>query len=103
MNFQYEYLVALLNSKVYDKYYKITAKKMSRGIYDYYPNKVLKMKIFKGENYKEIECLSKQIIYEIRNKSQHSIQNAEYLQSEIDDLIHKSLCLEGQNMVKYNS
>ncbi len=47
--FSYEYLVALLNSKVYDKYYKITAKKMSRGIYDYYPNKVLKMKIFKGE------------------------------------------------------
>jgi adenine-specific DNA-methyltransferase len=101
--FSYEYLVALLNSKVYDKYYKITAKKMSRGIYDYYPNKVLKMKIFKGENYKEIEYLSKQIIYEIRNKSQHSIQNAEYLQSEIDDLILKSLCLEGQNMVKYNS
>ncbi|GAA0218755.1 Eco57I restriction-modification methylase domain-containing protein [Metaclostridioides mangenotii] len=101
--FSYEYLVALLNSKVYDKYYKITAKKMSRGIYDYYPNKVLKMKIFKGENYKEIEYLSKQIIYEIRNKSQHSIQNAEYLQSEIDNLILKSLCLEGQNMVKYNS
>jgi adenine-specific DNA-methyltransferase len=101
--FSYEYLVALLNSKVYDKYYKITAKKMSRGIYDYYPNKVLKMKIFKGENYKEIEYLSKQIIYEIRNKSQNSIKNAEYLQSEIDDLILKSLCLEGQNMVKYNS
>ena len=101
--FSYEYLVALLNSKVYDKYYKIMAKKMSRGIYDYYPNKVLKMKIYKGESYKKIECLSKQIIDEIRNKSQHSIQNAEYLQNKIDDLILKSLCLEGQNMVKYNS
>ena len=67
--FSYEYIVALLNSSIYDKYYKINAKKMSRGIYDYYPNKVMKMKIFKGKNYKEIENYSKKIMEKKRNIS----------------------------------
>lgn len=60
--FSYEYIVALLNSSIYNKYYKINAKKMSRGIYDYYPNKVMNMKIFKGDNYKKIDCYSKKIM-----------------------------------------
>ncbi len=45
--FSYEYLVGILNSSVYDKYFKITAKKMSKNIYDYYPNKVMKIRIFR--------------------------------------------------------
>ena len=50
--FSYEYLVGLLNSKVYNKYFKINAKKISKNTYDYYPNKVMKIKIFKdGQNY----------------------------------------------------
>ena len=65
--FSYEYIVALLNSSIYNKYYKINAKKMSRGIYDYYPNKVMKMKIFKGDNYKKIEDYSKKIMEKKRN------------------------------------
>lgn len=60
--FSYEYLVALLNSKIYDKYFKIIGKEMGNKIFDYYPNKVMKLKIFKDENYDKIEQLSKQII-----------------------------------------
>lgn len=60
--FSYEYLVGLLNSKVYDKYFKIIGKEMGKKIFDYYPNKVMKLKIFKDENYEEIEDLSRQII-----------------------------------------
>lgn len=60
--FSYEYIVALLNSSIYNKYYKINAKKMSRGIYDYYPNKVMNMKIFKGDNYKKIDYYSKKVM-----------------------------------------
>ncbi|WP_300278107.1 Eco57I restriction-modification methylase domain-containing protein [Peptacetobacter sp.] len=60
--FSYEYIVALLNSSIYDRYYKIGAKKMSRGIYDYYPNKVMDIKILKGDNYKKIENYSKKIM-----------------------------------------
>lgn len=68
--YSYEYLVGVLNSSVYDKYYKINAKKMSRGVYDYYPNKVMEMKIFKDSNYDKIESLSKEILkmYKILDK-----------------------------------
>ena len=55
--FSYEYLVGLLNSKVYDKYFKIIGKEMGKKIFDYYPNRVMKLKIFKDENYKKIESL----------------------------------------------
>lgn len=60
--FSYEYLVGLLNSQIYDKYFKIIGKEMGKKIFDYYPNKVMKLKIFKDENYEEIEALSKKII-----------------------------------------
>lgn len=42
--FSYEYLVGLLNSEVYNKYFKINAKKISKNAYDYYPNKVRKLR-----------------------------------------------------------
>lgn len=102
--FSYEYLVGILNSEVYNKYYKITAKKMSKNIYDYYPNKVMKIKIFKDHNYYKIEKLSKQIIsdsYEINEilkekdlKSDiinQKKENISKLQREIDYLIESSL------------
>ena len=66
--FSYEYLVGLLNSKVYDKYFKIIGKEMGKKIFDYYPNRVMKLKIFKDENYKKIESLSKEIIFLSRKK-----------------------------------
>lgn len=81
--FSYEYIVALLNSSVYDKYYKINAKKMSRGIYDYYPNKVMKMKIFKGDNYEKIEEYSKKIM----EKKLNILDNIDKLRQKIDLLV----------------
>lgn len=42
---------------------------MSKNIYDYYPNKVMKIRIFRDNNYEEIENLSKQIISILLNKS----------------------------------
>lgn len=101
--FSYEYLVGILNSSVYDRYYKITAKKMSRGIYDYYPNKVLNMKIFKDENYTEIEELSKSILKVLKDEVDIDFRKIEDMKSEIDSLILDSLCLQGENMVKCNS
>ena len=66
--FSYEYLVGLLNSKVYDRYFKIIGKEMGKKIFDYYPNRVMKLKIFKDENYTKIESLSKEIISLSRKK-----------------------------------
>ncbi|AWH78459.1 Eco57I restriction-modification methylase domain-containing protein [Clostridioides difficile] len=88
--FSYEYLVGILNSSVYDKYFKITAKKMSKNIYDYYPNKVMKIRIFRDNNYEEIENLSKQIISILLNKSIDK-GKVEKLQIKMDNLIMDSL------------
>ncbi|MGL4910968.1 MAG: TaqI-like C-terminal specificity domain-containing protein, partial [Romboutsia sp.] len=90
--FSYEYLVGILNSSIYDKYFKISAKKISKNIYDYYPNKVMKLKIFKDENYNAIEKLSNEIINKLKysKDTQIEIQN---LQSNLDNLIKESLAL----------
>lgn len=93
MDFSHEYLVGILNSSIYDKYYKITAKKMSKNVYDYYPNKVMGIKIFKDENYEEIEALSKEIIRLSLNKNNIKSENIKYidLQDKIDNLVAASL------------
>lgn len=89
--FSHEYLVGILNSSIYDKYFKITAKKMSKNIYDYYPNKVMKIKIFKDENYNKIEYLSKKIINILQSTNTINIDKVEKIQNEIDDLVKISL------------
>ncbi|MGL6106285.1 Eco57I restriction-modification methylase domain-containing protein [Romboutsia sp.] len=86
--FSYEYLLGILNSNTYDKYFKINAKKMSKKIYDYYPNKVMKLKIFKDENYKTIEDKAKEILHCINEKEYEKVDS---LEKEIDFLIKKSL------------
>ncbi|MCU9813649.1 hypothetical protein [Paraclostridium sp. AKS73] len=69
---------------------------MGKNLYDYYPNKVMEISIFKDENYIEIENLSKQIIKNIKfdNKVNEDIN---YLQQEIEELIKKSLNLNSLN------
>lgn len=89
--FSHEYIVALLNSSIYDRYFKITAKKMSKNIYDYYPNKVMKMKLFKDQNYDQIESLSRKIIREIKKSKNNNCENIKNMYQEIDILVEKSL------------
>ncbi|WP_313757128.1 Eco57I restriction-modification methylase domain-containing protein [Tissierella sp.] len=57
-----EYLVGLLNSRIYEFYFKLFAKKMGKGIYDYYPNSVLDMKIIIEDIIDDIENRVKQIM-----------------------------------------
>nr|WP_317333608.1 N-6 DNA methylase [uncultured Romboutsia sp.] len=85
--FSYEYLVGILNSEVYNKYFKINAKKISKNAYDYYPNKVMKIKIFKDSNYTSIENLSKKVLYRLKN-GENNISDLEY---KINSLIRSSL------------
>ncbi len=110
--FSYEYMVGMLNSEIYDRYFKMIGKGMGNKIYDYYPNKVMKLKIFKDENYSKIETLSKKIISvkkEIKlsknsvklqgkknalNKEINYLENeSHFLQNKINELINKSLNL----------
>lgn len=88
--FSYEYIVGILNSSVYDKYFKLIAKKMSKGIYDYYPNKVMKLKIFKDNNYNKIENLSKEIITELK-KDEINEYKINEKQEKINTLIKNSI------------
>lgn len=85
--FSYEYLVGILNSEVYNEYFKINAKKISKNVYDYYPNKVMKIKIFKDSNYTNIEKLSKKILHRLKN-GENDISDLEY---KINSLIRSSL------------
>lgn len=110
--FSYEYIVGILNSEIYDRYFKMIAKGMGNKIYDYYPNKVMKLKIFKDENYSKIEALSKKIISikkEVEliknneklqgkknaiNKEINYLENeSHFLQNKVNELINKSLNL----------
>lgn len=43
--YNYEFLVSILNSKVYEFYFKSYAKKLGEYLYDYYPNTVMKLMI----------------------------------------------------------
>ena len=44
-NINYEYLVCLLNSNLYEFYFKTFGKKLGGKLYDYYPNTVTRLKI----------------------------------------------------------
>lgn len=41
----YDFLVGVLNSRIYEFYIKSMAKKLGDDLYEYYPNKILNIKI----------------------------------------------------------
>lgn len=41
----YEYLENILNSKIYEFYFKLSLKKLGENMYEYYPNKILNLKL----------------------------------------------------------
>ena len=88
--FSYEYIVGLLNSSIYDTYFKTFAKKMTSDLYDYYPNKVMEIKIFKDRNYNKIENLAKDIITLINDDYDNEILIIEK-QKQLDEIINKSI------------
>lgn len=49
----YEFLVGVLNSRIYEFYIKTMAKKLGDELYEYYPNKIMKLKM--PEYIKDIE------------------------------------------------
>jgi adenine-specific DNA-methyltransferase len=81
--FSLEYIAALLNSKAMEFYFKCIAKKISPEFYDYYPNKVLKIKLKLNEVNKKIEEL-----VDLLYKTQESAERKCILQA-IDREIYK--------------
>lgn len=68
-SFSLEYLAAMLNSKAIEFYFKCIAKKISPEFYDYYPNKVLKIKLKLNEVNQEIVELVNQL-YKIQKSAE---------------------------------
>ena len=56
----YEFLIGVLNSKLYEFYFKSFAKKLGDDMYEYYPNTVLRLKVL-GEEDSYITNLVRQI------------------------------------------
>lgn len=57
-----EYLSAFLNSSLFEFYFKSVAKKVGEYQYDYYPNKVMNLKIKIGKNTENIERKTQELI-----------------------------------------
>lgn len=91
-----EYLVAFLNSSLFEFYFKSIAKKLNESMYEYYPNKIMTLKIKLGENREAIEKKVKKIMdcYSILgeinslegNKQSH--KNVKHLYKEIEKEIN---------------
>lgn len=78
-----EYISAILNSRLFEFYFKCYAKKISENLYDYYPNTVLRMKISMPEADSPIEGLA----YKLKNCKNENCKKA--VVYEIDREVYK--------------
>ncbi|SKA88289.1 adenine-specific DNA-methyltransferase [Clostridium sp. USBA 49] len=76
--FSYEYLLKILNSKIYEFYFKTFAKKLGVDIYEYYPNNLMKLCI---PNYMDLENNIDNTLYNFFNISNFEI---DIIESYID-------------------
>lgn len=79
------FLLGVLNSNIYEFYFKLFAKKMGRGIYDYYPNTVMELRIPDYEACKGIEPLSIELIELYQNSI--AKEKIKALEEEIDSIL----------------
>lgn len=78
-----EYIAAMLNSKLMEFYFKCYAKKISKDLYDYYPNTVLRMKI----PFPEAANLIGEMASELKNCKNEDARKT--IASEIDREVYK--------------
>ncbi|MDR7857138.1 Eco57I restriction-modification methylase domain-containing protein [Tissierella sp.] len=98
-----EYLVGLLNSSIYEFYFKLYAKKIGKGMYDYYPNSVLDMMIITEDIIDDIEARVRQImeLLVIVDKDKETIdEKINILEREIDEIIAAYLGIN-ENEINY--
>lgn len=79
------FLLGILNSRLYEFYFKLFAKKMGSGMYDYYPNTVMELKIPDYEDCMDIEPLSIELIDLYQNGA--SKEKIKALEEEVDVIL----------------
>ncbi len=82
-----DYIAAILNSKLFEFYFKCYAKKISGKLYDFYPNTVLRMKVPIPEQGNRIEVLA----FKLKNCKDDELKKAVVV--EIDREIYKLYAL----------
>lgn len=101
-----EYLLGLLNSNVYEFYFKLFGKKMGKDMYDYYPNSVLDLKIITGDITVEITKKMQKIIELIKEESKNKEDTKKEINSikrEIDEILISYLGLTKKEIEFINS
>lgn len=79
------FLLGVLNSSLYEFYFKLFAKKMGKDIYDYYPNTVMDLKIPDYNACKDIEAISLELI-KLYEEDPNS-ERIHILEKEIDNIL----------------
>lgn len=69
--FSYEFLLFILNSNLYEFYFKTFAKKLGEDLYEYYPNNLMKLRI---PNIKEFKDLTEKELYDYFNISEEEVE-----------------------------
>jgi len=91
-----EYILAYLNSSVFEFYFKSVAKKVGDKLYDYYPNKIMDLKLRIGTEVEEISNRVKRIVeyskltveFEKLSENKNSV-----IKEKIDSMIQKEIKL----------
>lgn len=86
-----EYLLAFLNSNIFEFYFKCQAKKVGENLYEYYPNKIKNMKIKIANDKSDVISYVKKVLYIYNKKvlSDEDKLNIKNLEHEINRFFYK--------------
>ncbi len=86
------FLLGVLNSTLYEFYFKIFAKEMGSGVYDYYPNSVMDLKLPDYEKCKKIEDIAIELtkLYEKTGAK----EDKDALEAQIDRILNEYYGIE---------
>ncbi|WP_446896972.1 N-6 DNA methylase [Clostridium sp. LBM24168] len=89
-----EYLTGVLNSSIYEFYFKLFAKKMGKGIYDYYPNSVMDLRV----------TLNSNIEKSVSEKVEQILKNFSFMKDvNIDEILKEDNLATGYFKIKFNN
>ncbi|PJI09732.1 MULTISPECIES: Eco57I restriction-modification methylase domain-containing protein [Clostridium] len=77
VSISYEYLLDILNSKIYEFYFKAFAKKLGENIYEYYPNNLMKLCIPDAQGFNR--KFTEKMLYDKFKLSTHEIEIINFL------------------------
>ena len=96
-----EYLLGLLNSSIYEFYFKLFGKKMGKGMYDYYPNSILDLKIITGSIMEEVTYKVRKILdlkKEMNGDKDLIEKKVMLLEKEIDEILFSHLNITSEEL-----